>query len=366
MQESFEVSSSSGNYRITVGNGLLDSVVKENLESIFLIDQRLESCLPESVKRKIVVLAEESNKSLESIPQIIAQLRELSANRDTQLVAIGGGVIQDVATFVASVYMRGIRWRYMPTTLLGMVDSCIGGKSSINVLGYKNLVGNFYPPEDVLIDIDFAKSLNTEQMISGLYESVKICYARDAQEFNDYLAEFPGLPMSGESVQRVVLRSLLAKKWFIEIDEFDQKERLLLNYGHTFGHAIEAATNFGVAHGIAVGLGMLVSIEYSTNTNALDPDGLALTSRLSSHIKSLLTVDAGEFIKRLPKIDIAEVISKFDSDKKHRTDQYRIVIPREQGALVLFSEPKNVETRKKISDAYVAALSQIGLEIVGY
>jgi len=201
--------------------------------AVILIDDYLTSVLPEGEGKVIYVTAVEGSKSLEQAAPIVAKLRELGAHRRTHLLAIGGGIIQDVATFVASIYMRGIPWSYLPTTLLGMVDSCVGGKSSINVYGYKNLVGNFYPPTEVIIDLDFLRTLNAEQIVGGLCEAAKICYARSAEEFAAYLADEPAVNMAPAQAERVVIRSLRGKQWFIEIDEFDQKERLLLNFGHT-------------------------------------------------------------------------------------------------------------------------------------
>ena len=214
-------------------------------------------------------------------------MRELGANRATHLIAIGGGVIQDIVTFCASVYMRGLRWTYMPTTFLSMADSCIGGKSSINVMGYKNLVGNFYPPSQVLIDVDFVDTLDAEKVVGGLFEAAKICYARSYGEFAAYLAEHPASKMSLDVAHVVIVRALRTKKWFIEIDEFDKKERLLLNFGHTFGHAIEAGGDFSVPHGIAVGLGMLVAIKYAGLRQWLSPGGEEHTAALAAHIRAM-------------------------------------------------------------------------------
>ena len=137
--------------------------------------------------------------------------------------------------------MRGIAWSYMPTTVLAMVDSCVGGKSSINVGPYKNLVGTFHPPKQIDIDPLLATTLASEQIAAGLIEAAKICFCRGPASFAEYLGQEPGVGMGTQALEHVILTSLLAKKHFIEIDEFDKKERLLLNFGHTFGHAIEGA-----------------------------------------------------------------------------------------------------------------------------
>ncbi len=360
MQNSFEVVASSGRYKVTVDSGLFKKVILDYPNAIYLVDERLSSLLPLSISRKIVVEATEGNKSLERMPEIILKLRELGADRTSHLIAIGGGVIQDIATFAASVYMRGITWSYMPTTLLGMADSCIGGKSSINVLGYKNLVGNFYPPAEVLVDIDFVETLDAEKIVGGLYEAAKICYANSYQTFLDYLAEQPAAKMSPDCAKRVILRALLTKKWFIETDEFDQKERLLLNFGHTFGHAIEAGTDFEVTHGIAVGVGMLVAVDYSKRQGWLSQTGIERADLLVSHIKRLLDDGENTAIRSPATIRLDLVMEKFNNDKKHRADFYRMVCPRAEGNLELVSEVRGDDTRKNIIQAYESALSSIG------
>lgn len=298
------------------------------------------------------------------MPDIILQLREYGVNRTSHLVAIGGGVIQDIATFAASIYMRGIPWTYMPTTLLGMADSCIGGKSSINVLGYKNLVGNFYPPEQVLIDLDFVESLNEEQVVGGLFEAVKICYARGYQAFQEYLSDAPALPVTTSSAQRVVMRALRTKKWFIETDEFDQKERLLLNFGHTFGHALEAGTGFGVSHGIAVGIGMLIATEYAERSGWLAPAGQVASGQLNNYIRTLIGDDDARVVKGPSQIDLAIVLEKFDNDKKHRSDNYRVVVPRDDGGLDLVSVPRTEAVRQDISAVYESVLRSMDWNVV--
>lgn len=360
MQESFDIVSSSGAYNVTAGNGLLEQVIIEHPNAIFMVDQRLADFIPASITRRIMIEATEANKSLERMPEVILQLRELGANRTSHLVAIGGGVIQDIATFAASVYMRGIPWTYMPTTLLGMADSCIGGKSSINMLGYKNLVGNFYPPERVLIDMRFVATLNADQVVGGLFEAAKICYAKGYEAFLDYLKESPTFPMAQDNAQRVIVRSLKTKKWFIETDEFDQKERLLLNFGHTFGHALEAGTDFGISHGVAVGVGMVVAVEYAKHAGLLTAVGIERASHLISHVRSMIGDGLAKVMDSPPKVDLVLVMEKFNNDKKHRTEHYRMVVPQADGGLELISEPRNDATRSCIEAAYLSGLSLIG------
>lgn len=360
MQESFEILSSTGNYTVVVGTDLLTGVVAQYSDAIFMIDERLEAVLPATIARRIVITANENNKSLECMPDVILKMRTLGANRTSHLVAIGGGVIQDIATFTASTYMRGIQWTYMPTTFLGMTDSCIGGKSSINVMGYKNLIGNFYPPQDILIDMAFINTLNEEQVAGGLFEAAKICYARGYHQFLDYINQSPMFPMDPDNAQRVIVHVLKTKKWFIETDEFDQNERLLLNFGHTFGHALEAGTSFGITHGIAVGIGMVVAVEYAKIAALLTPTGISRAEHLIGHVKSMLGEGLKNVMANPPAIDLALVMEKFNNDKKHRADFYRMVVPKEDGELELISESKTEAVSNRIRLAYQLGLSEIG------
>lgn len=364
MQESFEVSASGGNYQVVLGRGLLNQVIARHPDAIFLMDDFFESLLSIPTDRCILVNASESNKALECMAEIILKLRELGANRSTHMVAVGGGVIQDIATFSASIYMRGIQWTYMPTTLLSMADSCIGGKSSINVLGYKNLVGNFYPPKEVLVDVDFIATMDSENIVGGLFEAAKICYARGYEDFKAYLSDGPDARASKDKVQSIINRALRTKKWFIETDEFDQKERLLLNFGHTFGHAIEASTNFGVSHGVAVGIGMIVAVEFAKKRGWLSETGLQRTDRLTSHILAMLTLDGSALVSKPPTIHLDLTLDKFNNDKKHLSHKYRMVCPRGDGELVLVSEEKNHEVQREIAFAYESALNAIDWKVI--
>lgn len=359
MQESFDIISSSGTYNVAVGSGLLEQVITDYPEALFIVDERLVNYLPKFLTKVILIKATEDNKSLEKMPDVLMKMREAGVNRTSHLVAIGGGVIQDIVTFSASIYMRGITWTYMPTTLLGMADSCVGGKSSINMLGYKNLVGNFYPPQRVLVDINFIKTLNADQVVGGLFEAAKICYARGYDSFLSYLDEQPGHSISKDVAQNVIVKALKTKKWFIETDEFDKKERLLLNFGHTFGHAIEAGTDFGISHGVAVGIGMIIAVEYAKNSSLLSAAGLSKSDHLIEHVKSLVGASLVNVMSDPPKIDISLVMEKFDNDKKHLSQSYRIVVPSNDGTLELISVPKDEHTRSMLRAAYISGLQKI-------
>lgn len=356
MLESFEVSTSGGKYTVSVGEGLL-SLIEPKKHAIYLIDDYHLNTLKMPSGSLISIPALESSKNLDYMSGVIEKMRELGANRDTHVYAIGGGIIQDIATFVNSIYMRGLAWTYFPSTLLSMADSCIGGKSSINVRGYKNLVGNIYPPSEVFVDMDFCKTLGPDEIVGGLAEAVKICYARGPEVFDQYLQLDPLYPLSGENGVKVVFSALLAKKWFIEVDEFDQAERLLLNYGHTFGHALEASSNFEIAHGVAVALGMLVATQYASLIGKLNGIGKENSQRLDSYLVSLLSPLQADIKSALEKIDMKTVLSKFEGDKKHRHTEYRMVLPASDGGLILFSSPKDEPTKLLIEKAYRQAFS---------
>jgi len=276
------------------------------------------------------------------------KMRQMGANRGTHLWAVGGGAIQDVAAFIAAIYMRGIAWTYIPTTLLGMVDSCIGGKSSINVGAYKNIVGTFHTPRTVLIDPDLTASLSAEQRVAGLVEAAKICFCRGGDVYAQYLAMNPRPDMSPSEFEPIIDLSLASKKWFIEIDEFDRAERLLLNFGHTFGHALEGASGYRLGHGVAVGIGVLCAAELSQMLQQSKPDCVALT--LTTHMRDLLQA-VPNLAEITRGISVPDALDRLKADKKHETTHYRFVTIDPSGAAELVRLPRQADTDQAITIA---------------
>lgn len=347
MSEIFKVESSAGSYQVQIGAGLKKAVESQNIFSI--ADELVASLWKDVVpKNALLVQSNEINKTLETSAQIIEAMRSKGMHRSSHLKAFGGGVIQDLATVTASLYMRGIDWTYYPTTLLGMVDSCIGGKSSINVGRYKNIAGNFYPPKEIIIDVEFCKTLTFYEQVAGLCEAVKICYAARTDSFDRYIKDFSNLtlPISSEKLLELVELSLLTKKTFIEEDEFDRGQRLLLNFGHTFGHAIEAASHFSITHGVAVGMGMLAEIRMGMLLNK-HHELPERTKCLDVYIRRLFK-NILDMVNTIQNLDVDLALEAFKSDKKHTNNSYVIIAIDDRGFLERISIPRVDNTDKII------------------
>lgn len=204
----------------------------------------------------LVLEATEEAKSLEHFPKYVAHLIGHQMRRDHVLVAIGGGIIQDITCFLAATMMRGVRWILYPTTLLAQADSCIGSKSSINAGNAKNILGTFTPPNEVFISTSFLKTLNERDVRSGVGEILKVHAIDGPSSFAKLAEDYLTLFSDQKLMELYIRRALEIKKGYIEEDEFDRGVRNLFNYGHSFGHALEAATEFSIPHGIAVTMGM--------------------------------------------------------------------------------------------------------------
>ena len=342
MSASFKVQSSTGEYSVEVRAGGFAEWAAQFGGAAVIADEFFASSWPNAAAKPVFVEAVETNKSLEASPGLIEQMRRGGANRSTELVAVGGGIVQDLSAFIASVYMRGLRWTYAPTTVLAMVDSCIGGKSSINVGPYKNLVGTFHPPERVLVDPAFVRTLPIDQRASGLIEAVKICFCRGADSFAQHMSFGPAVEMEPDALEGLILNSLKSKQWFIETDEFDRNERLLLNFGHTFGHAMEGASHFAIAHGIGVGLGIECAIamgERAGHNYSAAPQ----VARLREHLQSMIRADA-TVRSVLPTLDMDDVLDRIGSDKKHGKDFYTFILIAANGGVELTRLPRTPET----------------------
>jgi len=225
----------------------------------YLIDQAVYKLYYESFKhidekRIVCIIANEKNKSYLKCAYYIEKLINAGIKRGNTLCAIGGGVTQDIAGFISSILYRGIDWVFYPTTLLSQCDSCIGGKTSINLCNFKNIIGNFNPPKIIKINTNFLATLKEEEIQSGLGEIIKVAFL-DSKHRIDYNVLIDCINNNKVPTSLIKL-ALQIKKEIIEIDEFDKGLRNIMNYGHTFGHAIEAITRFEVPHGIAVGIGI--------------------------------------------------------------------------------------------------------------
>jgi 3-dehydroquinate synthase len=204
----------------------------------------------------LLIEATEANKSLDRFPVYVRHLVDRQMRRDHILVAIGGGIIQDITCFLAATMLRGVAWRFYPTTLLAQADSCIGSKSSINAGDAKNVLGTFTPPRDVVIGTRFLETLDERDVRSGVGEMIKVHAIEGAGAFDRIAADYRRLFTDRAVMGDYIRAALDIKKRYIEEDEFDQGIRNCFNYGHSFGHAMEAATDFTIPHGIAVTIGM--------------------------------------------------------------------------------------------------------------
>lgn len=340
------VQSSAGTYSVRVGAGEFEPLASTVTSAYFLADERFESELATHSERLVLMTANEERKNLSEVERIIGRLRDLGASRDSQLVAVGGGLVQDVATGVAQQFMRGLDWLYVPTTLLAMCDSCVGGKSSLNVGGYKNLAGSYFPPRLIVVDPGFLTTLTPTDRAGGICEAMKIAFCRGPDAFSAYLEHYENYAKDPRLADALVLHALKTKVWFIEVDEFDRSERRQLNLGHTFGHALEAATQFRLQHGIGVGIGVICAERLAV----MIYDESYAQPELVNHAAALVrnAADVGE---QLAQLDRDRFEKAFLSDKKHNADGLHVILPNPGGGVSEHVLPRDHSTMTAINSA---------------
>ena len=248
-------------------------IVTDNNISVHWLEQTIESLSAQGISPKVLeVPAGENTKSFINLEKIIDQLLESKVDRGSLLIALGGGVIGDLAGFAGAVTLRGIKVVQVPTTLLSQVDSSVGGKTGINVRQGKNLVGSFYQPSLVAIDTQVLKTLPPRQLFAGYAEVVKYGLIKDCSFF-DWLELNGKKVLEGDKLaqQFAIFTSCRIKAEIVEADEKEQDLRAILNFGHTFGHALEAEAGYdgNLLHGEAVSIGMVMAIELSKNLGHL-------------------------------------------------------------------------------------------------
>lgn len=234
-------------------------------------NQLLEVLAEAGIQAKLFPFPEgEKSKTLSTIGALASRLAIARFDRQDGLIALGGGVTGDITGFLASSYMRGIPFVQVPTSLLAQVDSSVGGKTGVDIPEGKNLVGAFYQPKAVYIDIDVLSTLAKEELLGGLAEVIKYGVIRD-ESFFSFLAEYRRkiCRLEPDVIEEVIRTCCRIKAEVVAEDEREGGVRKILNYGHTLGHAIEAASNYSIIHGLAIAIGMVAASELAVMQNRL-------------------------------------------------------------------------------------------------
>lgn len=339
-------------YDVTIGRGLLADVGKIVRETSggatvaiitdSVVNPLYGDCVEKSLTAagykvlRLVLPSGEHSKCADTLVKIWEFLAENGMIRSDVIVALGGGVVGDISGFAASSYMRGIHYVQVPTTLLAMVDSSVGGKTAINLNAGKNLAGAFNQPEAVICDLDTVMSLDEKVYIDGCAEVIKYGVIRDAELFEQLAIEMPksvnDLPDNFQILEDVVARCVEIKADVVNADECDTGIRQLLNFGHTIGHAYEAISDFEMSHGYAVALGMSVICKIAVAEGMCEE---AVSKRMDEILKAFgLPVD---LMAMNEKYDFSpENLAKYiGSDKKHVDNYINLIVPNKIGECVI-------------------------------
>ena len=322
-------------YNVHIGAGLLDNAgelirdeIRPNRVAIItdsnvapIYAKRLEKSLKQSGIKSVTITfpAGEENKRITTLANILETLAENGFSRTDKIIALGGGVTGDMAGFAAAVYMRGIGYIQMPTTLLAAVDSSVGGKTAVDLAAGKNLAGAFVQPELVICDTDTLKTLPKNEISNGMAEVIKYGVIFDEELFVKLEEKKP------KDMTDIIKQCVSLKGYVVESDEKEENIRKLLNLGHTVGHAIEKLSNFEVSHGAAVAIGMTVI------SKGCEKAGIAekgTTARLKKLLKKYGLPTNIEY-------ETCDIISAARGDKKRVGDSIVVVIPKKIGSCTL-------------------------------
>lgn len=347
-----QVNTASARYPVHVGSGFLSTIgtrlkkfTGKNGRRVFVVTspaiwslwgKQFLAGFPKDQTPTILFLAPgEQYKRLANVERLAAELSIAGADRSSLLIAFGGGIIGDAGGFLAAIYMRGIPYIQVPTTLLAQVDSSVGGKTGVNLSTGKNLIGSFHHPLAVFADVDVLKTLPPRELCAGLFESVKAGIIRDPSFFRFLETHRESvLACDSAALQRVVASSVAMKADVVGIDERESGLRMILNFGHTLGHAIEAVTGYKkLLHGEAIAWGMLAAVHLSRSRQVLsEKDALRMEQLIRAY------GPLPRFRARVPQL-----LDAAGRDKKNRAGTRRFVLTSDIGKAVVVEDVIDAE-----------------------
>jgi 3-dehydroquinate synthase len=323
----FKFSTTSVEYYFDTSFNQLDELVDKK-KTIVLTDRNVfESHQEKFIGWELIVIEPgEEHKIQSTVDEVIKLMIEMEADRSTTLVGVGGGVITDLAGYIASVFMRGIAFGFVPTTLLGMVDASVGGKNGIDVGVYKNMVGVIRQPKFLFYDYSFLSTLPEKVWSDGFAEIIKHACIKDAVAFKQLEKEdIDSIRNQSNVLGALIQRNVLLKTQVVQNDEFEKGERKLLNFGHTLGHAIE--TQYALTHGQAVAIGMSYALKLSEQIT-----GFQDSEKVRAVIKQYRLPIKGDF-------DVKKVLDILKMDKKRVDKNMNFILLEKIGKGVIQSIP---------------------------
>lgn len=345
MSETLTITSHKGPYEVHLDANRQEVLAAHNRYDCIVVDERvrelyannLETVPSEKVE---TVPAKEETKTLDGFKRLTRELVDRGVRRSETILVIGGGVTQDVAAFTASVLYRGLDWEFVPTTLLAQCDSCIGSKTSINLSGVKNTIGTFHPPTRVYLDSEFLQTLQPEDIRSGIGEMLHYLFLEHLDAARRMMSDYDALVEDPQNLDDYIGKTLEIKQRYIEEDEFDRGVRKLLNYGHTFGHALEAVTDHAINHGQAVTVGMDLANHLAVEYGFLDHDAYQeMHGILQPNLPPIPIED----------IDFDAYLDALSRDKKNTTEgNVTCILPHQQEDMRLEELPLDDTLRKRV------------------
>jgi 3-dehydroquinate synthase len=314
----YEIQVSDGNCQIIIGESIknLKNYLKSE-KNVVITDKNVRNLYGHCFSdfEVIEIGLGEQIKNLETVEEIYQKLLEMEMDRSSFVIGIGGGIVCDVTGFSASTYMRGLRFGFVPSTLLAQVDASIGGKNGVNFKGYKNIIGVFNQPQFVLCDTDLLHTLPEKELLCGMAEIVKHALIKSQSFFNYLEQEWSSLLSLGpRTVEQVVDDSIKIKSEIVQTDALESGERRKLNFGHTLGHAIEKECQ--LPHGEAVSLGMVIASRISVAKGMLSPEDADRIETLLQNLK---------LPTRLPQ-NKDLIIDAIKKDKKREGEEIHFVL----------------------------------------
>lgn len=360
----FSVASTPRPYRVefpegsTPGESVASSVSAAR-HPLLMVDRRVASLHLDRVAAlegvpRFAMDAREENKEISTVLQVIDFLVQNRATRTSMLFVVGGGIVQDVAAFTAYMYKRGMPWTFLPSTLLAQGDSGIGSKAALNHARTKNLLGLFSAPRCVVMHLGFLKSLTEAELLSGLGEIYRLHVTGGEEFVASFEREYPAMREGSEpALRKLLVGALSVKRAVIEVDEYEVDLRRSLNYGHSFGHALEALVDYRVPHGVAVTIGTLVENEIALRRGILSRDARDRLIRLAAPLIS------PAFRAELAAVGLEPILDLLRRDKKAEGNTLKLVVPEGIGRIRFIDLELDAPALSLLGDSVRAVLDAL-------